>query len=310
MTRTSPRSGFAKVLSGLCLSIGLLLGACTVPDSNINLTRDMNMNTGPGLPDLSGLDLAIPSGSIGAPCAKTADCTTGKAPVCWVNNILEDPGNLRTPGGYCSSACTDDNDCGGQGLCQAITGTVKYCVAKCAFAGYCRALEGYGCFILGKSAGYCYPASSLLCNPTQIDPGTNNGTCPGADPPSGCLRRTFEDRGECRALCQAGASTCASQNGVQQHCVYIDSTKDGSGLQTRDTFKGLICLPLSKAPKSDGATCQYFDECGDGYQCNLTKGGDSKCRPLCIVGVQGACNAPATCKDVFGAGTGKPGLCT
>lgn len=290
---------------GLMLALLGLIGACSVPArSNADLqSTDETL-------DLFGVDFAIAPGSIGASCQADAGCTSGTAPICWRNNILDDPGNLPTPNGYCTSTCTTDSDCGSTGTCQTVlTGAPKYCLRSCLIANTCRSEDGYACFILTRTSGYCYPATRLSCNPTQIDPATNNATCPGANPPSGCVRRTFEDKGECRPLCAGGAGTCASAGGVAQHCVYLDTTKTTSGKPTRDRFKGQLCFPVYPDAKKPGEACTYFEECTDGYQCNAVEGGDRRCHLLCTVGVAESCSAPETCRDAFGAGPGNPGLC-
>jgi hypothetical protein len=289
--------------------LGLLTAGCTVPDQTINLTRDMSMPVGSsGLPDLYGLDLSLIPGAIGSPCTLNTDCTTG-TPKCWAKNILDDPGNLPTPGGYCTSICTSDTDCGGQGTCQTVATGLKYCLASCFAANICRTQQRYACFILGPSKGYCYPSNRLLCNPTQIDPGTGNGTCPGATPDAACIRRTYEDQGECLNTCTLGSGTCSAVAGGLQHCIYINAGYDANGQPTRDKFKGTACFPLLAKPKQLGDTCSYYDECADGLECNLGPSGDKKCHQLCEVGAPATCGAGQTCQDSFLAGRGNPGLC-
>lgn len=288
------------LLAALCCAV-----ACSVP------TRSgTELDGGSGNLDLTGIDFAIAPGSIGAACQDNAACTTGPSPTCWKKNILDDPGNLPTTNGYCTSTCTMDADCGGSGTCQAVlAGAPKYCLRSCITGNTCRNSDGYACFILTKTSGYCYPSNRLSCNPTQLDPSTGNGTCPGSNPASACIRRTFEDLGECRPLCTGGAAACASAGGSAQHCVYLDTTKTTSGQPTRDAFKGLACFPVYADAKRPNDSCTYFDECTDGYQCNVVAGGDRKCHQLCTVGVAASCGMPETCRDAFSTGPGTAGLC-
>ena len=288
-----------------CLITGAV--ACTVPESQLNLRSDGDSDS----IDLTGADLSVGAGQIGAPCKMDSQCTLGTAPKCWVTNVLGDPGNLPTTGGYCTSTCTSDTDCGGYGHCLSVlAGAPKYCLRTCYVANTCRPNDGYACFPYDKHTGYCYPATRLACNPTIIDPATKNGTCPGANPASACVRRAYEDLGECRELCTFGVATCAARDGLRQHCVYLDATVDSVGAPTRDTFKGLACFPLYNNAKIEGQDCSYFDECSDGFQCNVVLAGDRKCRALCIVGAAtDTCPSGRTCRDVFKAGTGNPGLC-
>jgi hypothetical protein len=188
----------------------------------------------------------------------------------------------------------------------------KYCLATCTNACTCR--DKYACFALGATKGFCWPDDRLTCNPTAGD-----GSCSadfngdGRPDPGGCIRRAFEDKGECRQGCALGTSTCPFlPNGRQQHCVYINSQISSGGQPTRDKYKGLACfeLRITPPPASLNASCNFFDECEDGLQCNLSPGGDQKCHTLCQVGVSGACgDATQDCKDVFQAGLGNPGLC-
>jgi len=300
MTKTPTTTGRTCGLAFL-----LLLAACTVPAGGTSLLPD----GGGDVFDIAGVDFSIAPGSIGSSCQASTDCTAGTAPVCWRSNILDSPGNLPTPGGYCSSTCTSDTDCGSTGSCQAVlAGSSKYCLRKCITANTCRNTEGYACFILTAHTGYCYPATRLSCNPTQIDPATKNGTCPGSNPPSACIRRTFEDLGECRPLCTPGSVPCSTAESLAQHCVYLNTSQSSTGAPTRDVFKGTTCFPVYSDAVKPGGTCKYFDECTDGYECNVVKAGDNTCRQLCTVG-DSSCISPQTCRDAFSAGPGGAGLC-
>ena len=94
-----------------------------------------------------------------------------------MNNVLDQPGNLPTNSGYCTSTCTSDADCGGYGTCQTIqSGQPKYCLRTCYLPNTCRTDQSFGCFPLTAQMGYCYPTTRLTCNPTIIDPATKNGT--------------------------------------------------------------------------------------------------------------------------------------
>lgn len=304
-----PSASAVPFAAALTLVVGLVAAGCTVPDQTIDLTHDLSMSTGYSqLPDLNGLDLSIVPGSIGAPCKANTDCKAG-TPKCWAQNVLDDPGNLPTPGGYCTSVCSTDADCAGQGSCQTIATGAKYCLASCFTANICRVQQTYACFILGPSKGYCYPSNRLACNPTQIDPATSNGTCPGATQEAACIRRAYEDLGECLNTCKIGSGSCPSVAGALQHCVYVNQGFDAKGQPTRDKFKGAACFPLLTTPKQLNEACTYFDECADGLECDAGLNGDKKCHGLCVVGAPGTCGTGMTCNDRFAAGRGNPGLC-
>ena len=284
---------------------------CTVPyDSPDGLgSKDMSVSDQGGKVDMTSSDMYRPPGSLGFPCTTNTDCHVGTAPNCWTQQILDRPGNLPTPGGYCTTACTADNDCKGQGTCQTVATGSKYCLASCFAANICRSQQRYACFILGPSQGYCYPSNRLACNPTQIDPATNNGTCPGATQSAACIRRAYEDLGECLNTCTIGSGTCPSVGNTLQHCIYVNQGFDSKGMPTRDKFKGSACFPLPAMPKGLGENCSYFDECADGLECNIGPSGDKKCHQLCVVGAPGTCAAGLTCTDSFSAGRTNPGLC-
>lgn len=294
----------------LCLGGGLV-GGCIVDDTlpTCPTCHGSDMSVGPiGTMDLSSADFAPIPGGIGEACTANANCNAGNMAnrKCWTQNLLDEPGNLATPNGYCTVQCTTDNDCAMQGICVSVAaGAPKYCLKKCASGLSCRHPD-YACFVLSSTNGYCWPAARLSCNPTSGD-----GSCQGADPPAACIRRTFEDLGECRQQCNLGPNTCPFlQSGKRQHCVYINATRDTNGLPTRDKYKGTACFQLYDDAKQENAGCAYFDECQDGLQCNLSPGGDKKCHTLCQVGVVGACPDPnQKCKDVFDSGLGNPGLC-
>lgn len=279
------------------------LSGCTVSDDPApGKVRDFSVAVTP--PDLSSVDAARPAGAVGAACTSDLDCKFGKTPVCWKTRVLDDPANLPTLGGYCSSPCSTSADCGPYGSCEVIVPGLlqKYCVAGCTDAATCRHPD-YACFYgASGGGGYCYPALKLSCNPTL-----GSGVC--TDPTKACIRRTFEDLGECHDTCALGAGTCAPIGTQRQHCVYLDTTRDLQGVTTRDKFKGTTCFPLYADARMVGANCMYFDECLDTLQCNLGPNGDNKCRGLCLVGLDSGCDPGFTCKDAFAAGRGQPGLC-
>ncbi len=290
--------------ASLLMAILSLGTGCPVSDTPPDSLRrgDMSVSGDQGpAKDLTSGDMNRPPGSLGTPCTADTDCKIGSAPSCWKQQILDQPGNLPTPGGYCTTTCNADSDCGGQGICTTVAGQLKYCLASCSNSTTCRHPD-YACWSLGKNNnGYCWPSTRLTCNPT-----TGTGQCDTVTPAKACIRQTFEDQGECFTECLIGPGNC--QVG-KTHCVYINATQDTSGVSTRDKYKGPACFPLYADAKQENAACQYYDECMDGLQCNLSSGGDGKCHVLCIVGLVAACASPLICKDVFGAGSRGAGLC-
>lgn len=291
-------------------SLGLLAGSllllvsmagCPAPvgpdaDGGGN-ARDMRTTDGD---DLGGADLLDPepnrckgTGCIGAACIKDSDCTEGKdglKKVCWEQNILDDAGNVPTPGGYCSQECTADADCG-TGYCFKFPGQRQaYCMARCRTPNTCRH-PGYACaFEYGAGMeGICFPDARMDCKPTQ-------GTCEavvddkGNTGKGGCIRVAYEDKGVCHVACKVGQKTCPPdyrfKSPPAQHCIYIDATQDSAGRPSPygDKWKGAVCWENVSTPIMPGQKCAFWDECTDGYQCDRLNQIDSQqvCRRLCV----------------------------
>ncbi len=309
--------------------------------SNMNMDAGMDLS----IADLSTADLAG-QGIIGAPCKSDTDCHDGKTPVCFKVHFNNKVGNVATAGGYCSSTCTADTDCGANGSCIDFNPDGQFCLAKCMAATDCR--NRYACFqSLGPA---CFPNDNLDCDPTA-----NNGDCVYRNQrPGGCIRQALgpagSDTGQCQEGCEVGKSTCAADVfGNVRTCEVFDERTADDGTATGDLWVGALCdfAATNPPPIADGQECLYtpmgatmashfFDACVDGDECYLmgmaTKGhgfdsgGDNKCHQLCYLSapttpdagtdfsdggmIAGAC-ATGTCTDVWGlAGSANPaGLC-
>ncbi|HZS37573.1 MAG TPA: hypothetical protein VFF06_12140, partial [Polyangia bacterium] len=258
-------------------------------------------------------DLAAPTVPIGGPCTQTAQCAEGQTPVCFTSKLFNKSGFLATPGGYCSSRCTDDSQCGAASTCIDLGSSGKWCMAICTTPSDCRG-SGYACF--RYSGGYCFPSGNLNCDPTAGD-----GTCtlPTTGGKGGCLRDAVGSgvTGTCIEGCTAGAGSCAVSNGSPRQCVVYDqsSTRDLSGNLTGDKFHGAVCIftysqnavgAECKRANADGTTSDRIDACADGAECYITffTGGDNLCHAMCLANGDpdaGApvCPAGTTCSDVF-----------
>lgn len=260
--------------------------------------RDMSMPPGdmsmpPRDMSMPPADMSMPMGRIGDPCTADAGCMGGTAPKCWKTNVLDNPMAPPTPGGYCTSTCTADADCGADARCISI-GTAKYCLAACNNATTCRK-PGYACAFVG--GGVCYPDTIFDCNPKSP-----MGTCTeaGTMKAGGCVRGAYEDKGSCQATCTVGPGTCADKPmGVKRQCVFYNGPASG------DAFKGALCYGSVASPKMPGSTCSYVNECTDGYQCDQV---DRKCHQLCLQGGMPACTT-GMCADAFMSMAMGPGLC-
>lgn len=250
----------------------------------------------PPPPDLrEPADLAAAPRGIGDPCTDSAQCKTGPAPVCWKNTVLDKMGYSKTPGGYCSSTCTSDMDCGGAGTCGDFGADGMFCLRFCRDAATCRH-PGYACRFYG-SDGICYPEAIFDCDP-KVAACTQAGTGLAG----GCERRAYEDKGTCRASCGVGVGSCLLLGLLSQQCVYYD----GTGAPFLDAFKGPICLPSPAAPVMPGGGCLYLNQCTDGYQCDSLM---NTCQKLCVKGGTPACSGGMSCADAFGTAADGPGLC-
>lgn len=310
-------ASFARFAALAALAaIGLALACSSAP-----ATTPMDLAT----------DLATPSakdaaagGTIGAPCAKPGDCTEGAMPTCFIRTLFNQSGKLATAGGYCSSRCTTNADCGASGLCLS-SSSGSFCFAPCSAPADCRS-PGYACF--RSNGGYCFPNGNLNCDPTA--PGGICNDAPNSNP-GGCLRAAYGtgNTGRCSDGCAVGPGTCPPSGGLNRQCMVYDQTKvkDANGQLSGDTWKGPVCIDTFSTnaegsecsfTDSQGATGDHIDACADGLECDILafSGGDNRCRALCYQNASGGdggpgCTTPDTCQDVFGLfDTANPiGLC-
>jgi hypothetical protein len=121
--------------------------------------------------------------NLGAPCTKAADCVAPTQPSCWTGSYFT--------GGYCTSACATDADCGPEGVCVrdlflGSTGfPVAQCLQGCSAASPCR--SGHVCDTTG-GAGRCLPSDCRVvpsvCTTSQTC-NQNTGGCTPDTPTAG-----------------------------------------------------------------------------------------------------------------------------
>lgn len=115
----------------------------------------MSIRSLPGIAVAAALFLAGCGGASGAGSTLGAACTAGAScanGVC-LSSGFPDGRPERFPGGYCSSLCTGDADCGSGNRC--IFGA---CHLGCAQSSGC-ARPGYQC-VTSNGPGYCAAAAS------------------------------------------------------------------------------------------------------------------------------------------------------
>ena len=266
----------------------------TMPPADMRPPVDMTMP--PADMTTPPTDGGMVTGGIGAACTDDTGCRQGTMPKCWKTNVLNNTTNPPTPGGYCSSECTTDTQCGTGNRCVQLTTTTKYCVAGCSNATTCRH-PGYACAYFG-SGGICFPDAIFDCDPKS---GTGACTEAGSGKAGGCIRQAYENKGNCSASCTVGKGTCAAAGGTPRQCVYFDTSKTTD----MDAWKGMICLESVPTPVTSGGACMYVNECEDGYQCD---GASGTCQQLCVKGGTPACTT-GTCADGFMTPATGPGIC-
>ncbi|MFO0575945.1 MAG: hypothetical protein U1A78_18250 [Polyangia bacterium] len=290
---TTPPGDLATPTGDMAMSMTDMGGArdmSTPPPSDMGGARDMS--TPP--PSDGGMMMM---GAIGAPCTDDTQCSAGPMPKCWKSNVLNNTSNPATPGGYCSSSCTSDSQCGSGGRCVDFGPGGKNCLAGCSSATACRK-PGYACRFY-ETAGVCYPDSVFDCDPSTTGACTEAGTGKAG----GCMRGAYENKGSCIASCTVGTGTCAAgAGGVKRQCIYVDTTVG----TFKDKWKGPTCLDSPASPVMPGGACSYTNDCTDGYQCD---GATGTCKQLCLSGGMPACTM-GTCADAFKTTPmASPGIC-
>jgi hypothetical protein len=324
---------------GALAGLALLAGGC----SGGNPAGDGGLDS--GIVDLLTPTDGPGAGAIGSTCKAASDCNAGTTPTCFSKYFNNKTGNVQTRGGYCSSPCTADADCGGAGAtCVDFGSDGKFCIAGCMAATDCR--QFYACFNFG-----CFPSDNLTCDSTM-----NNGTCTYLGRPGGCVRQALGtgNKGECFEGCAVGVDTCAPDgNGNVRHCIVDDERTNTNPDMTssNDKWVGPVCLfadstitPIAdgtecKFTQPDGTIAHFTDICVDGDECYIQgtaaaghgfdANGDNLCHKLCYLGnmtpsvpdagfdfadggaLAGPCSSGQTCTDIWGlAATAEPvGLC-
>lgn len=106
----------------------------------------------------------LPDNITGAACATDAECG-GVMGACALMLPASGGGEIAAPGGYCTTTCEIDADCGAGGVCVTTRGGVR-CMKPCANETECR--EGYVC----GERGFADPPA-IVCTPFEPDAGVD-----------------------------------------------------------------------------------------------------------------------------------------
>ena len=163
-------------LTGTLMLVVLSTFACARDDESPSAaaatkSEDAGMREDPA-PSTPARGLA--DGIVGKPCAEASECGTGS---CLTTLQVV---NTPYPGGYCTSACGANDECGKGGICAAspLPGRRGSCYLGCADDAACR--EGYVCRVVSE-VGRCVPGQKPLESGIVGSACTSPSDCGGAE---------------------------------------------------------------------------------------------------------------------------------
>jgi hypothetical protein len=232
---------------------------------------------------------SLPDETAGKGCTNDDECAPG---MCLTAFAASGGGMMEAPGGYCSSGCMTNAECGTGGTCSGafagfggIGAMAGRCLKGCGMDADCR--EGYRCVTaLGMSvtSGAQDPTGGLLgasgCEPIPE-------TQKLADGVVGTPCDKHSDCGDGR--CQRGGAMGEYPGGYCTGACLVDADCGASGVCTPPTAAGAGSCSLR---------CEQDTDCRDGYRCR-TVSGQLQCvagaepLPDGVVGLD--CDADADC---------------
>jgi hypothetical protein len=250
----------------------------------------------------------LPDQTAGKECATDKDCATGTCLLVFEGSFGS--GTMEAPGGYCSTSCMANSDCGAGGTCSgAFAGAPGRCLKSCSGASDCR--DGYRCV-------------NALGMPVVADAGTPDPTggllgASGCEPvpattklPDGIVGAPCTDATDC------GPGRCQQGGGM---VMYPGGYCTGACLQDSDCgANGSCTLPLAGGAGTCYRGCQSDTDCREGYRCR-TNGNQRQCSPgappLADDVVGSACStdvdcggAMMSCRAILGTSTATGGYCS
>lgn len=220
--------------------------------------------------------LALPDRSAGKGCKRDAECENGRCA-----KRLRVTSASDTPGGYCTTDCNSDADCGLDGECVVLAGEeLGECLRSCQTDRDCR--DGYRCVGATASAGTALAGSCQpKAKPDQLEDGVVGNACESqADCPGGqclsiagvgsvlpgnyCSARCYEN-----AQCGEGGACLllegSSELGVCYRACREDSDCPREGYRCQGLgpdFLGCYPAPDDLPDFSTGQTCEMDGDCG------------------------------------------------
>jgi hypothetical protein len=297
----------------LCLSAAMLLAACSGSDSNkSNATTAAGGGGRSGSGGSSG-PAPLTDNVVGKACSANNDCSNGLCAMSFGANGLSGVMGTPAPGGYCTSTCAMDSDCGSSGVCigafagipglpigGAGAATRGQCYLGCSTSDQCR--EGYRCVnalgipVAAAGSGGSGAATGGIGAPTlgAIGGASSCQPAPVTDKLTGSIVGAM-----CSADGDCGGGRCATSNGIGT--TYPGGYCTGRCLQDSDCGDVGSCTPgYGGAAGTCYRKCSSDADCGrDGYRCRTTGNSLMQCvpgaKPLADGVVGNACTADADC---------------
>ncbi|HEX4353109.1 MAG TPA: hypothetical protein VHZ95_09350, partial [Polyangiales bacterium] len=294
----------------LCLGAALVLAACGGSDSNKSNPSTAGGGAGHSGSGGSTGPAPLTDNVVGKACTANSDCANGLCSMSFGGNGLTGTMGTPAPGGYCTSSCAADSDCGSTGTCvgafAGIPGlpiggaggaTRGQCYLGCTMSDQCR--DGYRCVNglgipvtaaagSGGGGGAAAPGLNALGGASSCQPAPVTDKLTGSTVGSMCTADT-----------DCGAGRCAANNGLGT--TYPGGYCTGRCLQDSDCGDVGSCTPgFAGMVGTCYRKCSSDTDCDrDGYRCRMTSNSVMQCvpgpKPLADGTVGNACTADADC---------------
>jgi hypothetical protein len=225
--------------------------------------------------------VGLPDDTAGNGCKRDTDCATGRCAS--TLHIQTATTSVMAPGGYCTTDCEIDSQCGSGGECSVPAGEASgECLGRCKADGECRA--GYRCVGAGRTGGILVsgtcqpqPETGRLADGAAGRTCTSDADCKGGQcdatstlgtrlPGNYCTARCLEDS-QCGA---GGACLLFSGSSDAGHCFArcasnLDCARDGYSCRlVGPGFRACYPAPDPLPDNTAGKACSADADCGGG----------------------------------------------